>query len=81
VFSTLLELAGFAAIIAATYLLAGLAASLFVAGGCLLLTGYATEDEKAVLALRRATRPVRAVAQRARERRAQRRHRRAARTA
>ena len=63
--STVLELAGFCAIIAATFLVAGLAAALFVTGPVLLLCGYAVEDEKAVMALSRAVtvaaRPVRGV--------------------
>lgn len=52
-FSTLLELAGFGAIIAATALVAGLAGALFVAGPVLLVIGYATDDEKATVALSR----------------------------
>ena len=58
-FSTLLELAGFGAIIAATYLVGGLVAALYVAGPVLLLLGYAVEDERAVLALGRAVAPAR----------------------
>lgn len=57
--STLLELAGFAAIVAATYLLGGLVPCLYTAGGLLLLVGYAVEDEQAALALRGASAPVR----------------------
>jgi len=46
--STCLEFAGFAAITVATYVLAGLAAGLYVTGGVLLLLGYATDEGKSV---------------------------------
>lgn len=44
-FSTLLELLGFAAFVAATYLIFGLAGALYVGGGLLLVVGYAVDDE------------------------------------
>lgn len=75
-FSTLLELAGFGVIIAATALLGGLVPALYVAGPVLLLLGYAVEDENAAVALRRATSPVRRRARALRDARLQRRRRR-----
>jgi hypothetical protein len=59
VLSTLLELAGFGAIIAATYLIGGLIPALYTTGGVLLLVGYAVEDKQAALALHRVLAPVR----------------------
>lgn len=57
--STLFELAGFATIVAATYLTAGLVAALYTTGGLLLVVGYAVDDEKAVVSVARAMAPVR----------------------
>lgn len=58
-FSTLLELAGFGALIAAAVLLGGLVAGLLTAGPILLLLGYATDDQAAVTSLVRASMPAR----------------------
>lgn len=44
-FSTCLEIAGFAAFVVATFLLGGVAAALYVAGGELLLVGVALGRE------------------------------------
>jgi hypothetical protein len=59
-FSTLLELLGFAAFVAATYIVAGLAGALYVAGGSLLFIAYAIDDESVASAAGRLAAPVRA---------------------
>lgn len=57
--STLLELAGFASIVAASYLVGGIIVGLYVLGPVLLLVGYAADDERATVSLARAMAPVR----------------------
>jgi hypothetical protein len=59
-FSTFLDLLGFAAFVAATYLLAGPVGGLYVAGAALLITGAAVNDEAANAALGRLVGPLRA---------------------
>lgn len=59
-FSTFLELLGFAAFVAATYLVAGLAGALYVGGGLLLVLGYATNDDAAGAVVAKALAPARA---------------------
>ena len=55
--STLVEIAGFAAISAAAWLLSPIF-GLFTVGFCLLLVGYAFDDPAAVVALHRVTDPI-----------------------
>lgn len=75
--SSTLELAGFAVLAIATFIGAGIVAGLAVAGGELLLIGYAVDDAELALSMRRAAAPLRARAARARDAR---RAKRAART-
>ena len=63
--STLVELAGFTALIVGAWMLSTIA-GVFTLGGCLLLIGYATEDAAASVALHRVTIPVRALTRRIR---------------
>lgn len=79
--STFLELAGFASLIAATFLLGGLIAALYSGGAVLLLIGYATDDAKAAVSVARAVAPVRRVPGRVRARLTERRQRRLAKAA
>lgn len=58
--STLLELLGFAAFVAATYLLAGPVGALYTGGAAFLIVGYAVTDSPADTALSRASAPARA---------------------
>lgn len=58
--STLLDLLGFAAFVAATYLVAGPAGALYVSGAALLVTSLAVDDEAASAVLGRPVRSVRA---------------------
>jgi hypothetical protein len=57
--STLLDLLGFAAFVAATYLLAGPVGALYVAGAALLIISLAVNDDAAAAALGRVTAPAR----------------------
>ena len=60
--STLTELLGFAALTAGAYVVGGLAAALFTAGGALLVVGYALEDDNVALKLRRVVHVARGLA-------------------
>jgi hypothetical protein len=66
--STLLDVLGFAAFTAATYLLAGPAGALYVAGACLLITSLGVNDDAAATHVRRLVGPVRRRARAIRQR-------------
>lgn len=69
--STFLELLGFTALTAATYLVAGPAGALYVAGASLLFIAYAIDDTSVAATLGRATAPLRTRVTAWRARRAQ----------
>lgn len=71
--STLLELLGFAAFTAATYIIAGPAGALYVAGASLLFIAYAIDDKSVASAAGRALAPARARISAWRDRRVQKR--------